>query len=400
MSLNYPRDPTRNVHGSFQRMRLFAEVLAEFGDLEMLYFTPPDVDVSKAGVETARAAICRQWDLDVSLSLCPRAAPSEPSRISGFLQRCRSFRFQLPYAFTNGSRQIAAFRDRARDAKLIFAHRLNVMPAILGVEDLGPPLILDIDDVDHVFRRRELTRRPMKIRAAAELATLPAVMRGEYRAIRSSRAAFVCSEHDRQLLSRLVPRSSIRVVENAIDIPPVKPKKPGFTAVFIGSFNYGPNVEAARELIEEIWPMVLAEIPEATLRIAGRGSREQLGTLPSTGVELLGFVPDLTALYADSGIMVCPIRRGGGTRIKILEAAAHGVPVVSTTLGAEGLKLIPGRDIVLADRPDDIAKECVRLLTDRALCARIAENAHAVVARRYGRETVQSRIRQFIEEAI
>ena len=400
VSTNYPVDPERSVHGSFQRMRLFVEVLAQMGELEMLFFTPPAIDDGEAARRAEAGKMREFWGVDLELHLCPRAERPPASRIGELIRGAHSFENQRPYSGSAGPNQLAALQARAPLFDLIFAHRLNVMPAILGLDAPHPPVALDMDDVDHIRVRRALTRWPWELSKLARLTRLPALMVGEYRALKRSEVSFVCSGRDRARVTRLFPGTNVRVVENAVEVPEQVTRRPDGSILFIGSFNYGPNVEAARELIREIWPVVKARVPGARLRIAGRESRERLTAIAGEGVELLGFVDELPELYASSSVMVCPIRRGSGTRIKIIEAAAHGVPVVSTTIGAEGLSFRPQADIVIEDRPSAMADACVELMTDAERAEELARNAREVVAAKYGRRTVQAGIRGALEEVV
>jgi glycosyltransferase involved in cell wall biosynthesis len=110
------------------------------------------------------------------------------------------------------------------------------------------------------------------------------------------------------------------------------------------------------------------------------------------GVEYTGFVADLNSLYRVARIVCCPIRAGGGTRIKIIEAAAHAKPVVSTRLGAEGLQLEDGREILVRDDPQQIADICIRLLREDALCASIGNAGRTKAIQLYDRQNVMRHI--------
>src|SRR5262249_40849495 len=146
-------------------------------------------------------------------------------------------------------------------------------------------------------------------------------------------------------------------------------------AVFVGVVAYPPNWEGLLWLIARVWPTVREAIPDARLVIVGSGS-EMLGTTSqSQGIEALGFVADLAPIYRKSRLVVCPIHRGAGTRIKIIEAAMNARPVVSTEVGAEGLLFEPETEILLARGADQFAAACISLLRDPARAARIGEAA-------------------------
>ena len=142
-----------------------------------------------------------------------------------------------------------------------------------------------------------------------------------------------------------------------------------------------------------IFPLVQRQMPEARLIVAG-GMPERVPSFrsPPPGVEFTGFVPDLDKLYAGSRVIACPVTVGGGTRLKLVEAASYGRPMVSTRLGAEGLAFEDGREIVLRDDDEGFATACVQLLRDDAECARLGEAARARMRESYAAEGIVDQI--------
>ena len=191
--------------------------------------------------------------------------------------------------------------------------------------------------------------------------------------------SFVCSEVDRRRLG-----GRPEVLPNAVPAPPVGYRRhPAVqpTMLFVGSLTYEPNIDGLRLMIEEILPLVRDAVPTAVLRVVGHGYNERVVQLAACpGVELVGEVDSVAPELANATLSVVPLRFGGGTRIKILEAFAHEVPVVSTTVGAEGLDVRAGEDCVLADTPEAFAEACVRLLRDPIEAARLVANARALAA--------------------
>jgi glycosyltransferase involved in cell wall biosynthesis len=173
------------------------------------------------------------------------------------------------------------------------------------------------------------------------------------------------------------------VAPNGVDAAALTPSPPGDAALFVGMLSYGPNRDAMTWFARDVLPRLGAAGPEVL--VAGRDPGPELQAL-AEGVprlRLLGFVPDLTPLYARAGVFVNPMRGGGGTRLKMLEAMAAGKAVVSTAIGAEGLALTPGRDVVLADTAAEFADAVRALLADRARAVRLGRAARALVEARY-----------------
>ena len=163
--------------------------------------------------------------------------------------------------------------------------------------------------------------------------------------------------------------------------------------LFLGTYGYQPNCDAAERLIRHIWPPVRERVPEARLLIAGKGS-ERLASFKDAppGVTFTGFVDDLDGLYAMSRVVACPLTAGGGTRLKLVEAASYGRPMVSTRVGAEGLDFEADREIVLRDDDAGFADACVHLLRDDAACDRLGRAARAKMQARYGMDEIAARV--------
>ena len=160
--------------------------------------------------------------------------------------------------------------------------------------------------------------------------------------------------------------------------------------LFVGSLDYLPNEDAVAFFARSILPLIRERDHRMTFRIVGVGQSESIAAVRSLpGVQLIGAVANLAPEYAAAGMLAVPLRAGSGTRIKILEAFQHRTPVVSTTKGAEGLAVINGEHLLIADTPAEFAAACLRLSTDEDLCRRLSENAHTWVAQHHSIDTVR-----------
>lgn len=160
---------------------------------------------------------------------------------------------------------------------------------------------------------------------------------------------------------------------------------------FIGSLGHFPNRDAIQQAIREVLPRIRAMCGHSvTLIVAGAGAnvhRNEFARLD--GIEWMGTVPDVSGFYANVDVIIVPLRTGGGTRIKILEAFSHRKAVVSTAIGAEGLDVRHGRELLLADEPDEMAACCARLLEDANERERLAAAGHAFVISRHGADALK-----------
>jgi polysaccharide biosynthesis protein PslH len=195
------------------------------------------------------------------------------------------------------------------------------------------------------------------------------------------------SEHDKKLMSAWADPAKITVVPTGVDLAQYAPDdsghEPGPLVMFIGAMDWEPNIDAVEYFCTEIWPAVLREIPEARFRIVGRNPDHRVESVACNSVEVTGRVPSVLDHLREAAVVVVPLRIGGGTRLKIYEAMAAGKAVISTLVGAEGLDVHHGKDIVLADSPGKFAESVVKLLRDRVM-RKNYEHAAAELAGGYG----------------
>jgi glycosyltransferase involved in cell wall biosynthesis len=209
----------------------------------------------------------------------------------------------------------------------------------------------------------------------------------------------VVSAQEKTLLGRQVPNQHTPVViPNCIDLAAYADVKetaaPG-QIIFTGALAYKPNYESMVWFLSDVFPQLLADFPEAHLLITGR--RVELPLPTKMNVTLTSLVEDIRPFVAQSAVSIAPIWQGGGTRLKILEAMALRVPVVSTTKGAEGLDVAHGRHLLLADTAETFKTAVATLLRDNDLRQRLAAEAFALVKEKYDWQVVLPGLRQEIE---
>lgn len=399
LSKAFPEDPRTKVHGAHQRLRLFIDALKPVSRLDFLFFVEQRIDTSANSRDHYRRLLSEHWDTDLDLTLVSRE-PAAGSRWEMYGPGMLDPFGQPNFLWASGDRQLLALEEaleRAPDA--VFVHRLASMSPVLRTAKPVPPIYFDLDDIEHVALRRSIPQPPVWAGKWLRLLHLPALWWGERRAISRAHRTFVCSERDRRYLSRTMRVSGVTVIPNAVKIrePQEPPAEP--TLLFLGSMNHPPNRNAASFLLREIWPRVRTAVPEARLVIAGKhaslidGYRRE-----HANVEFPGFVEDLAELYRRTRVVCVPILAGAGTRIKILEAAAFGKPIVSTPAGVEGLGLVDERHLLVRADPEAFARAAIELLSDSSRCRSLGLAAHAAVRRAYARERVMERIRSLFTE--
>lgn len=245
------------------------------------------------------------------------------------------------------------------------------------------PAIIDEGCVYHLSFRRAAALAPTRLgRIRGRLRTWR-LRRFEQALARHADAVIAVSPEEAALVRTLAPATRVVVAPNGVDADALAPSPPGDAALFVGLLSYAPNRDAMAWFAREVAPRLGTDGPEVL--VAGREPGPELEALAVAAprLRLLGFVPDLGPLYARAGVFVNPMRGGGGTRLKVLEAMAAGKAVVSTSIGAEGLALTPGRDVIVADTAAEFAAAVRGLLANRAQAARLGLAARALVEARY-----------------
>lgn len=216
-------------------------------------------------------------------------------------------------------------------------------------------------------------------------------------------AATVVSEIERSHLARIgCDTSRISVVPNGVDRADLRRIRLPTPArlIYPGAVTFSANLDAVRFFVGDILPRIQQRRRDVSLQVTGDVGDVDVDDLErQSGVTFTGRVRDIKTNIAHANVCVVPLRIGGGTRLKILEAAALGTPVVATSKGAEGLKLEHERDILIADTPEDFAASTLRLLDDPWLCARLATNARKVVAEHYTWDKIGSQLDAIINRA-
>lgn len=223
----------------------------------------------------------------------------------------------------------------------------------------------------------------------------------ERKATRAFRYVTAVSQKDAQSFRRLSPGTEVAVVPNGADVErfaPWKSQDDGRTVAIVGSMLYLPNRDGTLYFTETIWPLVRSRCPGARLAVLGRGAPEMLPQLRHAhGIELRDPGGEIEAELAAATIVVIPLRAGGGTRIKILEALALGKPVVTTSIGCEGLDVVAGRHLLVSDDPAEFARLVAGLLESPVERARLAANGRTLVEQRYRWEDAGQALAKFCE---
>jgi glycosyltransferase involved in cell wall biosynthesis len=196
------------------------------------------------------------------------------------------------------------------------------------------------------------------------------------------------SEDDRQSFpgGRARTDGSHQVIPIAVDPETQKTaaRARPFRVTFLGGMHWPPNAEGVRWFVERVWPSVADAVPDCEFTVIGKGSAGRLGRRDQRSrIEVTGYVADLQRYVDETAVFVVPLRTGAGMRVKILDAWCWGLPVVSTSIGAEGVRATPEEDILIADAADEFADAVIRVLKDRAFADTLSANGRATVESLY-----------------
>lgn len=273
-------------------------------------------------------------------------------------------------------------------------HVCDIVMAQYFLDDhLQIPLSVDRSRVDLQFQEEQYARMPKGLKSSLlHHEQIWKLRRFEHKVARRSSVQVVCGPDDEQFIhSEVSPNVPVQVVTNGVDLDYFSPsssevsRDPSPTVLYCGAMDYMPNIDALRWYFDEIHSYLKKQVPDLKVLIVGKSPVAEVtayGNLP--GVTVTGGVPDVRPWYRRAWAQIVPLRIGGGTRLKIPESMAMGTPVISTTIGAQGLHLLHGTDILLADTPEMFAHYTERMLHDEALRKKIEERGMQTCRSRFG----------------
>ena len=219
---------------------------------------------------------------------------------------------------------------------------------------------------------------------------------------RQADGVITVSEQNRAYFSRYAQPERVSTIATGVDIEAYRPSgsAPSNSMVFTGSMDWMPNQDGILFFASEILPHIRREVPDADLWIVGRYPSREIQDLAGPRIHITGRVEDIRPYLQEAPVYIVPLRHGSGTRLKIFEAMAMGKAVVSTTLGAEGLPVTHGRNILIADDPREFAGAVVRVLRDRELAAALGRAARALVEQQFTWKAAASQFETILQETV
>ena len=389
-----PRQSWPAVSGAKLRDYFFAKALGERARLSYAFF-------SDRGGE---APTLKEYPFCERLTAIPAPAMYTPGKVL----RGMFGRWPLPVVNYTSREMADAVREIAREP-FDFAHLDSMHMAGYADSIPGARIVYNWHNIESELMSRyaagapSLARRIYGELTARRLASLEKELLG------SAFGHLVCSQREKDQLLDIVPGARIAVIENGVDAGAFSGITTGSgeerkRLIFVGSMSYHANIDAAVWFTRAIWPSIHRQFPELRLTLVGSNPAPAVMALQDGSVEVTGTVPSVVPYYEDALAAIVPLRSGAGTRLKILEAMAAGVPVISTTLGAEGLAVSPGENILIADCPEKWI-ESLKSVSEAGSEARrdaIAAAGRELVRSRYDWEVLGTKLfatyRDWLEE--
>jgi glycosyltransferase involved in cell wall biosynthesis len=285
---------------------------------------------------------------------------------------------------------------------LIYCDHLSMMAYATR---LGRPIVCDTHNLEFQLVRRYARHLRVSPRRAFAAREWRALLRYERRAYRKADLVLAVSAIDARGITALTDGAArVRVVPVGVDVEAIQPVAALTRAprlLYVGGLHWPPNLDAVDHFSRRILPLVRREVPDAELLIVGRCDVAAAASLGRrAGVRLAGSVPDIGPLFEESRALVVPLRSASGMRVKILDAFARGVPVVSTSLGHEGLGVTPGVELLAAEEPSHFASAVVRVLRDDRLAAALAAAGRRLVLEQHDIRVIAKRLDEAIRSSV
>jgi sugar transferase (PEP-CTERM/EpsH1 system associated) len=379
--------------------------------MRVLHFAPRVCWPLDTGAKLRNYHLARVLAERASITLLAFADREQPSDSPGFYDRVIIVPRDLGYSFskivrgafgrtplpilnyTTGAMKQALARALDESnfdlVQIESVHLMEYLPIIRAARQ-RPTVICDWHNVESELMQRYSEREKNPLHRAYAYRTARKMSGFERRAITEFDANVVVSERDAEQLRGVNPNARIFVVENGVDVAhysgPAQPIVAGapHRILFVGSMDYHANCDAVVDFVRQVWPLVRERRPELVFTIVGRDPStavRQLASIP--GVEVTGTVDDVRPFYREAFAAVVPLKTGGGSRLKILESMAAGVPVISTRLGAEGLDVQDRENILIAETGPEFRDAIAEIMDDHEMRQKLRKTGRALVSERY-----------------
>ena len=265
------------------------------------------------------------------------------------------------------------------------------------------PVIPNNEDCGYTYYKR-MTENSGIARSAYAMTQWEKLLRYEIEVLKKYKVYITTSEKEKELISEYYNDAEICVIENGVDTEFFSHRErtdQNPNIVFTAWFKYYPNTQAAIDFVKNVFPKIKKEIPDLKFYIVGKEPPQKVKDLEKTeGVIVTGFVDDVRKYIANADAAVIPLQIGGGTRLKILEAMSMKIPVVSTILGAEGLDVEDGKNILIAKDDTEFAEKVIKVIRDKNLSEQLSDNGRILMEEKYEWEKIGCKLNDFLNDFV
>lgn len=319
-------------------------------------------------------------------------------RADGFVAQLKRVLTSRPLLATISFEPVFQAALQQRIAKADFVHAFRLEPFAIVPQAARAKTLLDLDECHVTTQRRRLRQQLLDSRRAqlkAWVSALDSMRLAAFQkaVVKQVALAFVCSGIERRRVDLLAPITVVPNVAHSISQAPQIALLEKPQLLFVGNLSNPANVDAVLFFAHQIWPLVVEHCPECCFVVAGRTPTPAILALgQDRQIQVKANVPDLSKLYQTATAALVPLRFGAGTKLKLLEAFGYGVPVVSTSVGCEGVPVESGQHFLLADGPDAFANACLTLLKQPKLRQQIATAAWDYIQAHHNAIAVQNKV--------
>lgn len=267
----------------------------------------------------------------------------------------------------------------------------------------GVPTVLDHHNIESHMMMRRADNESNPLLKAYYWQEGARLKKYEKKYCNSFELNITCSELDSQRLLQIDPKVNVKEVPNGVNIEYFKPRETAIesnTLIFVGSMNWYPNVEAMHYFIESIWPLLTKKVPDCALHIVGNNPPDSIvkKSYKDSRIHVHGFVDDVRTYMEKAAVYICPIRDGGGTKLKLLDAFSMKKAVISHPIACEGINAQPDRDVFFAETPNEFVEKISMLFANAELRQATGKNARKMVSSFYSYESIGRKLSEMYEQ--
>jgi len=385
--------------GVLQRSFNLVREISKNNDIYLLAFNQKALLPNDQDLKNAVSAL-REYCSEIKVV----QLPADKSALSWYALVLKSFFTKKPYTVNWNwcARMKETMTQVVRDFNPDLIHYDTIGLAEYFQHARAIPQVLNHHNIESAMMGRRAKKERNVLKKLYFYQEAKKIEKYEKRFCRLFQFNLTVSDEDGLTLKKIDPEIKTEVIPNGVDtsyFTPGAEKSDDETLIFAGGMNWYPNRDAMLYFGEEIWPLIKARKPSVKMYVIGQSPPQELMKMSKEDPNLIitGYVDDVRAYFGRASVYVCPIRDGGGTRLKILDALSSGIPVVANSIAAEGIKVTPGEDIIIQDRPEDFAKAVLYLLEHPDERRRLSLKGRKLVEGTYSWEIIGKKLTNLYE---